>query len=118
MNESPAGLAAYILAKFSTATNRLYRSREDAGLLKKFTYDELLDNLMLYWVTKSATSSFRIYAESFNKELSLGVNEYVDSFEPVSKNLILRLSAYQLIPEYLAPLLGFPMKYSISPIGC
>ncbi len=29
--------------------------------------DELLDNVMLYWVTNSATSSARIYWESFGR---------------------------------------------------
>ncbi|KAF2879071.1 hypothetical protein ILUMI_27106 [Ignelater luminosus] len=67
IGQSPAGLAAYILEKFSTGTNYTYKAREDGGLLEKFTYDELIDNLMLYWVTNSFTTSARIYAESFTK---------------------------------------------------
>ena len=119
MNDSPVGLAAYILEKFSTATNFLYISREDAGLLEKFTYDELLDNVMLYWITKSATSSFRIYAESFNKkQLSLGMDKYVRDPKVDSRKLHLQISAYQSTPKYPAPLPGFPMKYSILQIGC
>ncbi|KAI4471796.1 epoxide hydrolase 1-related [Holotrichia oblita] len=75
INDSPAGLAAYILEKVSTATNRLYREREDGGLLEKFTYDELVDNLMMYWVPQSFTTAVRIYAEGFNKrQLGLGLN--------------------------------------------
>ena len=31
------------------------------------TRDELLDNVMLYWLTNSAASSARLYWESFNK---------------------------------------------------
>lgn len=65
--DSPMGLAAYILEKFSTWTNKEYRNREDGGLLEKFTMDELLDNLMLYWVTNSIATSQRLYAENFNK---------------------------------------------------
>lgn len=64
---SPAGLAAYILEKFSTWTNPKYKSRSDGGLLEKYTLDELLDNIMIYWVTNSLTTSVRIYAEQFNK---------------------------------------------------
>ncbi|RLU21450.1 hypothetical protein DMN91_005823 [Ooceraea biroi] len=64
---SPEGLAAYILEKFSTWTNDEYKYRPDGGLLEKFTLDELLDNIMLYWVTNSITTSFRLYAENFNK---------------------------------------------------
>ncbi|XP_058807989.1 juvenile hormone epoxide hydrolase 1-like [Phymastichus coffea] len=67
MSDSPAGLAAYILDKFSTATNLAYKLRDDGGLLEKFTMEELIDNLMYYWVPNKSTSAFRIYAETFNK---------------------------------------------------
>lgn len=68
MAASPVGLAGYILEKFSTWTHPEYRFRADGGLLEKFTLDELLDNLMLYWVTNSVTTSVRIYAEQFRKD--------------------------------------------------
>ena len=78
------GLVAYSLEKISSATNLLYRSRGDAGLLERFAYDELLDKVMLIWITKSATSSFRLYAEWFTKrEFSLGTDEYVADFRLV-----------------------------------
>jgi len=65
--DSPAGLAAYILEKFSTWTNNENKFRSDGGLLEKFTLDELLDNIMLYWITNSITTSVRLYAENLNK---------------------------------------------------
>ncbi|XP_034936214.1 juvenile hormone epoxide hydrolase 1-like [Chelonus insularis] len=68
LSDSPAALAAYILEKFSTWTNPEFRFVNDGGLLVKFTMDELLDNVMLYWVTNSITTSVRIYAESFSSE--------------------------------------------------
>ncbi|TGZ51818.1 juvenile hormone epoxide hydrolase 1-like [Temnothorax curvispinosus] len=64
---SPVALAGYILEKFSTWTNPEYRFRPDGGLLEKYTLDELLDNVMLYWVTNSLTTSVRLYAEQFSK---------------------------------------------------
>ncbi|KAH0951508.1 hypothetical protein HN011_003406 [Eciton burchellii] len=64
---SPVGLAAYILEKFSTWTNNENKFRSDGNLLEKFTLDELLDNIMLYWVTNSLTTSVRLYAENLNK---------------------------------------------------
>lgn len=67
MAASPVGVAAYILEKFSTWTNNEYKLRPDGGLLEKFSLDELLDNVMLYWVTNSVTTSFRLYAENLNK---------------------------------------------------
>ncbi|XP_054009276.1 juvenile hormone epoxide hydrolase 2-like [Hylaeus anthracinus] len=66
LSSSPDGLAAYILEKFSTGTNSAYRERDDGGLLEKFTLDELLDNIMVYWVTNSMTTSMRLYAENFS----------------------------------------------------
>ncbi|CAH0687035.1 unnamed protein product [Chilo suppressalis] len=65
--DSPSGLMAYILEKFSTVTNRLFRSRLDGGLEDRFTKDQLIDNLMMYWTTRSMTSAMRLYAESSTK---------------------------------------------------
>lgn len=67
MGASPVGLATYLLEKFSTWTNPDNRFRPDGGLLEKFTLDELLDNVMLYWITNSITTSVRIYSEQFTK---------------------------------------------------
>lgn len=68
LSESPVALATYILEKFSTWTNPEYSKRDDGGLLEKYTMDELLDNVMVYWVTNSITTSMRLYAESFSYE--------------------------------------------------
>ncbi|KAJ8667313.1 hypothetical protein QAD02_008975 [Eretmocerus hayati] len=66
LSDSPVGLAAYILEKFSTVTNFDYRYEKDGNLLEKFTLDELIDNLMMYWVPNKITSSVRIYAEALS----------------------------------------------------
>lgn len=63
---SPVGLAAYILEKFITTTNEDYKFRADGNLFEKFVTDEILDNIMLYWVTNSMTTSSRLYAEQYN----------------------------------------------------
>ncbi|CAH1160265.1 unnamed protein product [Phaedon cochleariae] len=74
INDSPVGLAAYILEKFTTGTNKAWMEEEDGGLTKVFTYTDLLDNIMLYWVTNSATTSFRLYSETFSKaHMDLGI---------------------------------------------
>jgi epoxide hydrolase len=59
--DSPAGQAAWILEKFWAWTDC------DGHPENVLTRDELLDNVMLYWVTNSAASSARIYWESFGK---------------------------------------------------
>jgi len=71
--DSPAGLAAYLLEKFTSGTNIGWQKREDGGLLEKFTYTNLLDNVMIYWLTGTATTSFRLYAETFSKK-NMGQN--------------------------------------------
>ncbi|XP_018339720.1 PREDICTED: juvenile hormone epoxide hydrolase 2-like isoform X2 [Trachymyrmex septentrionalis] len=67
LNDSPAGLAAYIIEKFSTGTNPSYKYRADGGFLEKYTYEELIDNLMIYWISNSITTAMRIYAEHNTK---------------------------------------------------
>jgi len=75
LNDSPVGLAAYIIEKFTTWTNNEWKALPDGGLTKKFKYDDLLDNVMIYWVTNSITTSMRLYSETFNiKQESLGIN--------------------------------------------
>ncbi|WP_232236277.1 epoxide hydrolase family protein [Nocardia sp. BMG51109] len=56
LEDSPAGLAAWLLEKFHTWSDTR------GGL--PFTVDRLLDNTMLYWLTGTATSAARLYAES------------------------------------------------------
>jgi epoxide hydrolase len=57
--DSPAGQAAWILEKFWAWTDC---NGHPENILSR---DELLDNIMLYWVTSTATSSARLYWESF-----------------------------------------------------
>jgi epoxide hydrolase len=59
LTDSPSGQAAWILEKFSAWTDC---NGHPENIL---TRDELLDNVMLYWVTASAASSARLYWESF-----------------------------------------------------
>lgn len=61
LTDSPIGQAAWILEKFWAWTDC------DGEPLNVFTRDELLDNVMFYWVTRSAASSARLYWESFRK---------------------------------------------------
>lgn len=55
LNDSPAGLAAWIIEKF--------RSWSDCGgeVERRFTKDELLTNISLYWFTQTINSSFGPY---------------------------------------------------------
>ena len=66
LSDSPIGLAAYILEKFSTWTKKINPGKADGGLLEKFTMDEMLNDVMIYWVTNSITTSVRLYSEAFS----------------------------------------------------
>lgn len=80
LTDSPVGLAAYILEKFSMGTDLKSKYHDDGRLLQVFSADELIDNLMYYWVPNKATSAMRLYAESFNKrELSYRMDRWVHS---------------------------------------
>uniref|UniRef100_A0A1B0CI09 Epoxide hydrolase n=2 Tax=Lutzomyia longipalpis TaxID=7200 RepID=A0A1B0CI09_LUTLO len=72
---NPVGLAAYILEKFSTWTNSEYRNLPDGGLSKRFTMDAMLDNVMIYYLTNSITTSQRLYSEAFTyKQMGLNLD--------------------------------------------
>jgi microsomal epoxide hydrolase len=58
MNDSPAGLAAWIIDKFHAWTDH------GGEIEAVFDFQHLLDNLTLYWLTGTAGSSFRLYFES------------------------------------------------------
>jgi len=58
LNDSPAGLCAWIIDKFWAWSDH----RGNLG--NSFTKDELLTNVMIYWVTQSMPSATRIYYES------------------------------------------------------
>jgi microsomal epoxide hydrolase len=60
LNDSPTGLAAWIVEKF--------RSWSDCGgdVERRFTKDQLLTNVMIYWLTETANSSCRLYYEALH----------------------------------------------------
>lgn len=57
LNDSPAGLAAWMVEKF--------REWSDCGgdVYRSFSRDHLLTNIMLYWTTQTIGPSFGMYAE-------------------------------------------------------
>lgn len=71
LSQNPVGLAAYILEKYSIWTNPDYKNFTDGGLYKHFSRDDLLDNIMIYYLTNTITSSVRLYYEAVSiRELS------------------------------------------------
>ncbi|OQV21190.1 Epoxide hydrolase 1 [Hypsibius exemplaris] len=77
--DSPAGLAAYILEKFSTWTNVDNINKPDGALSKYFSLDDLLTNVMVYWVSGSIITSQRLYKETFSADPNDGFPVLVPS---------------------------------------
>ncbi|KAF7661216.1 hypothetical protein LDENG_00266820 [Lucifuga dentata] len=82
VNDSPVGLAAYILEKFSTWTDMENRDLMDGGLERKFSLDDLLTNVMIYWTTGSIASSMRFYKENLKGNPDKRVDAKVGIFVP------------------------------------
>ena len=59
LNDSPAGLCAWISEKFHGWTDC------DGEIENAVDRDQLLTNVMVYWVTQTITSSTRLYYETF-----------------------------------------------------
>ncbi|MFJ3366873.1 epoxide hydrolase family protein [Pseudomonas sp. NPDC086251] len=57
LSDSPVGQAAWIYEKLASWSD------SEGQAESVFTYDQILDNVMLYWVTNSGASSARMYAE-------------------------------------------------------
>jgi len=74
LNDSPAGLAAWILEK--------WRSWGDSrgNLDERFSSDFLLTTVTLYWVTQTITSSMRDYFDNDNRRfrVTLGPRDFVN----------------------------------------
>jgi pimeloyl-ACP methyl ester carboxylesterase len=58
LNDSPVGLAAWVIEKFRAWSDC------DGKLENRFSKDELLANLTIYWATETINSSIRLYYES------------------------------------------------------
>jgi pimeloyl-ACP methyl ester carboxylesterase len=71
LEDSPVGLLAWIAEKL--------RGWSECGgdLSRRFTLDEVLTHVTLYWVTRTATSSMRLYYENRLRPLHLGPGERV-----------------------------------------
>ena len=72
LNDSPVGLCAWIVEKF--------RTWSDCGgdVERRFTKDELLTNVMIYWVTQSYGSSAKLYYEGMRTHWVLQQGQWID----------------------------------------
>lgn len=105
LTNNPVGLAAYILEKFAMWTHPDYKSFTDGGLdSRKDLQDALLDNIMVYYLTNSITTSMRLYAESFTRKQRAYKMERVPTKVPTGcarfKNDFMHSLDWQLKDKY------------------
>jgi pimeloyl-ACP methyl ester carboxylesterase len=72
LNDSPAGLAAWIVDLFSICCDRA-----DGGVEKCFSKDELLTNITIYWVTETFNSASRLYYEAMLEITKTGAKKKI-----------------------------------------
>ncbi|GCE29054.1 multidrug MFS transporter [Dictyobacter alpinus] len=72
LNDSPVGLAAWIIEKFRAWSDC------DGDIERKFSKDELLTNLTLYWATETINSANRIYYEEMHNPTPQTYDEHSD----------------------------------------
>ena len=58
LSDSPVGLAGWIIEKFRNWSDC------DGDLQRRFTFDELLTNIMIYWISNTIGSAAHVYYEN------------------------------------------------------
>ncbi len=71
LTDSPAGLAAWIVEKFRTWSDC------DGDVERRFSKDDLLTNIMIYWVSGCIGSSTRLYYEARHNPWGLRPGERI-----------------------------------------
>ena len=73
LSDSPVGLAGWIVEKFRTWSDC------DGEIEESYTKDELLTNIMIYWVTGTISSSARLYHEDgLQSPPQLSAGQYIE----------------------------------------
>lgn len=73
MNDSPAGTAAWLVEKYRSWSDC------DGDIESKYTKDELLTTVMIYWVTQTFNSAARLYYETQNNNWEMKKGEMVQT---------------------------------------
>jgi len=104
LNDSPAGLASWIVEKF--------RSWGDTkgNVESRFSKDELLTNLTIYWATQTIGSSIRLYYE-FSREQRL------TGRVPVPTAALIALNDMVPPPREVAERLYNLVRFNQTPVG-
>jgi pimeloyl-ACP methyl ester carboxylesterase len=72
LTDSPAGLASWILDHDTDAYLKITRAFVDGAPAGRLTRDAILDNITLYWLTRTGTSAGRVYWENGREAAAAG----------------------------------------------
>lgn len=99
LNDSPVGLAAWIVEKFQNWSDC------DGDIEKCFTKDELLTNITIYWVTQTIHSSFRRYNETMKDMMQEMFNPLVklNPFDQTGTKITVATGVAQFKTDLLPP---------------
>lgn len=98
LNDSPAGLAGWIIEKF------FYWSDNDGSVEDAFTKEELLANLTIYWATQTINSANRIYYEAAKEMMNARYNplQKLNPFDKTDKKVEVP-TAVAIFPKDIVP---------------
>lgn len=82
LSDSPLGLASWIIDKWHSWSDH------DGDLEKVYTKDDLLTNVMIYWVTNSGTSSARLYYETRHVDGRLQPTFFGSFMPPIARGRV------------------------------
>ena len=71
-SDSPVGLASWLVEKFQAWSDC------DGDVERRFSKDELLTNVMIYWVTETISSSIRVYYEDGQTGAKLKPGQHIE----------------------------------------
>ncbi len=71
LNDSPAGLAAWIVEKFRAWSDC------EGSVERRFSKDALLTTIMIYWATQTIATSMRDYFDNRHYAVTLGPTDFV-----------------------------------------
>src|SRR5690606_15242696 len=104
LNDSPVGLAAWIVEKFHKWADT------NGDVESRFTKDELLANVTLYWVTQTINSSMRCYYESARESRPAG-------YGPVPIGVLNATNDMVAVPREMVELNIAPVRYTETDVG-
>jgi len=107
LNDSPIGLAAWIIEKWRAWSDC------DGDIGARFSMDELLTNISIYWFTETIGSSMNMYYESAHAPASQRLNSKIE----VPARLFLTREAVDLAPREYAERAYANLSYGLAERG-